>query len=105
MGLYFGFTCGDIDGAINSSRDAIRSHIKGIIEQVCPMLSESTLNELTEENTNYLIDEIASEFETLRGLNSDMREQADRQIDNLEDELSEMTGERDTLQEELDETD
>mgnify|MGYP003144887924 CR=1 FL=1 len=99
MPLDFQYTCGDIDGAIQTSRDLIRGTLRECIEDICPKLSEDTVSDLVNEYD--MSDDVTAEFEVLRGLNEDMRSQADSQIEDLESAVSALEYELDDYQEQV----
>jgi vacuolar-type H+-ATPase subunit I/STV1 len=104
MGFDYSYTCPKIDKEINSVKSTIGSFLKDYIERLCPLMSSSTVLELSNDWTEELYESLESAFETVRETNSDIRAAAENQIDKLEERISEMEDEIEALEEKLDTT-
>ena len=93
MGLDYSHTCPDINRAINEAKDTISSHIEDIVNQCSPLLEGDPLQDYVKSWTESLYGEIKDCFEVTRKTNEDMREEADRQIDDLVDEVDSLKDE------------
>ena len=89
MSLDFNNTCPIIDGKIEGAKEDINYYFKDMLDDIKKQLPKDV--EIEIELTDYtdrLKNDILSYFEDLRSLNSDMRTQAERQINDLADEVA-----------------
>lgn len=73
-------TCPDIDASIILAENCINQHITSFIELHLGLISRQKSEDLAKEFTAELCSEINSCFEDVRTCNSNMRDEADRQI-------------------------
>ena len=93
MGLDFNYTCPRIDREINKIKSTIENNLEDYIKQLCPLMSNDTIYDLRSKWATELYDDIELGIKIIRQTNEDMRSQADKQIINLEDEISELKSE------------
>ncbi len=84
MGLDYNYTCPIIDGNLNLIEIEIRRHIKGFAYALQPDVEIEKIKEHIDGWTNSLCGEIESQIKEVRRINSEMRNVANKQIDNLE---------------------
>ena len=87
MPLDYGQTCNNIDQQIKETKKSIYNWIEGLIEDICPKLPDETLKKLAEDEAEGLYKDISGYFESVRLDNENMRKEADRQIEYLEDKI------------------
>jgi hypothetical protein len=95
--LDFPNTCPKIDAAINDMKDIIDQNLEELILEICPLISPSTVRDILHSNGQTIKCELSKLFETLRDLNSDMRDQAENQLGILIEEISDLEYEVDAL--------
>jgi len=102
----YGWTCGSIDDNIKDIKDIkdiIESHLSEMLDNYCPLLEGEQKTEFITDNVNYIYSECEGIFEDLRDCNSDMRKEADNQIDDLEEERDQLKYQIDDLENKVDE--
>lgn len=95
MGLDYGYTCGTIDGNIDTFQSVVRGYLEDLLYEASPLLKGPDLKAILDTYSNNLFNDCQEIFEDVRKCNQDMRDEADRQIDNLEadkEELEEKIG-------------
>lgn len=98
MSLDFEYTCPKIDAAIEMANHHFDEVVKSLIDRLPIEEQQDILNDTYQE-----FDYIKDQFEELRTLNEDMRSAAEKQIDDLNDELSEARDEIDDLKKQIEE--
>ena len=83
----YGNTCPKIDSAISEAKEQMESYIEDILIDACGLLPDKTRRELAAAYAKELYSRIEDAFENVRSANVDMRDEADRQIGQLKDEL------------------
>jgi hypothetical protein len=71
----------------------MESYIEDILIDACGLLPDKTRRELAANYAYQLYRRIEDAFENVRSANVDMRDEADRQIGKLKDELADLEGE------------
>ena len=99
MPLDYEYTCPKIDDAIEDSKTEIHSHIEDLLHRFDLPLEE--FNEILKDAAGCLSDVIADLIEELRTTNEKMRDAADKQIENLNDELAISYDEKHELEEQV----
>lgn len=89
MALDFKHTCPIIDKKKEEIKDAIYSQISDLIDELVPLFEGNSKFNFVRERTGMIYDIVSDRIEELRDLNSDMRDQADTQIKDLEDSIEE----------------
>ncbi len=91
MSLDYGYTCSIIDDNEKDLKAEIESALINIINEFCPYVDETDKQVVMEINnrTERLYDTISYLFENVRRTNEEMREQANRQISELENKIDE----------------
>lgn len=102
MGLDYGWTCGTIDENIEDFKNVLESHLIDMIENCCPLLEGDKKDSFIKENVNYIYTDCENIFENLRECNSDMRREADHQIDLLEEQNNQLEYQISDLNEKVD---
>ena len=102
MGLDYGWTCGTIDDNIKDFKSLLESHLSDMIDSCCPLLEGKQKSDFIKDNVNYIYSDCENIFEDLRECNSDMRKEADRQIDLLEEEKEQLEYDVTNSQEKID---
>lgn len=86
-------TCPTIDKAIDNARDDIENFIDDLLYDACPLLPTEVRLKLTKENTEALYYKISPAFESCRKANEDMRHEAESQISDLCDTITNLEAE------------
>jgi uncharacterized protein Yka (UPF0111/DUF47 family) len=89
----FSHTCPKIDKAITAAKDTIKSYLKDYINDLCPYIPDGKAIELSNDWGETIYNDISDCFETVRETNEDMRDEANRQISALEDEVDSLKDE------------
>jgi gas vesicle protein len=84
----FAHTCPKIDKAIDSCKDTIEDYLSGYIENLSPLIPSNEIERISKEWSEELYNAISDCFESVRETNEDMRDEANRQISNLEYEIA-----------------
>lgn len=106
MSFNYQFTCPTIDEEIGIVRDKIYSTIKNLLEEVNGQeLSEKRIEEITSNYELNLYCDFEDSFEKVRETNGDMRTEADRQIEECNEQLCELRDLIEDLRGELKEKD
>lgn len=90
MSFNYPHTCPKIDKSIGGVKDRIDSKIDSIIEQLCPLISTEDRRRLTNDWTFELYESIEDLIEDIRDTNVDMRNSAEGQIVQLENEVEDL---------------
>ena len=95
MELNFPHTCSAIDDGISNARNLIESTFGDFVSDLCheAKIEYNTyliLSRLTERYTDVLQDKIACIFEKVKRTNIDMRDAANRQLSQLEEEIEDL---------------
>jgi chromosome segregation ATPase len=98
----FAHTCPKIDKAIDSCKDRIESYLTDYINELSPMIPDAEVERIAKEWSKQMYDDISDCFESVRQTNEEMRDEANRQIANLEDELENAKDEVKHLERQLD---
>lgn len=85
-------TCPKIDSAIGDAKRIIENFLVDLIAEVCPYIPEQEIKKLADDNAAQLYRGLEDAFEEVRTTNEDMRDEADRQIGQLKDELADLEG-------------
>ena len=86
-------TCPKIDSAISEAKEQMESYIEDILIDACGLLPDKTRREFAADYAKELYRRIEDAFENVRSANVDMRDEADRQIEKLKDEIADLEGE------------
>ncbi len=87
MSFDYKYTCPDIDNVLNSVKDIFEVFLIEAIEDVAPDMNQSDKDEFISMHTKDVEERIIMEFDVVRSINSDMRDEASVQIENLESEI------------------
>ena len=106
MSFNYRFTCLTIDKEIGIARDKIYSTIKYLLEKVNGQeLSEERIKDITSEYELHLYCDFEDSFEKVRETNGDIRHQAELQIEECNNQVSELQDLVEDLRVELKEKD
>lgn len=106
MSFNYRFTCLTIDKEIGIARDKIYSTIKYLLEKVNGQeLSEERIKDITSEYELHLYCDVEDSFEKVRETNGDIRHQAELQIEECNNQVSELQDLVEDLRVELKEKD
>lgn len=89
-GFDYANTCPAIDNAIDKASDEIKSHIDNMLDEVCPLFTGYSKLEYVECEAKTLYKALEDVFEETRSTNVDMRRAAEKQIEALESEVSDL---------------
>lgn len=103
MGLDYGWTCGSIDDNIKDFKSILEYEISSILDDACPLLEGEQKTDFIADYVKAIYEQSQNIFEDLRECNSDMRKEADSQIDKLEEEKEQLEYEVSNHQERIDE--
>lgn len=81
-------TCPQIDKAIGQAESEIEQHIGKLLDEACPLLPPEARNRYAAESANTLYRALEDIFEGTRQTNEDMRREAERQIADLQDQIT-----------------
>lgn len=84
----YGNTCPKIDKAISQAESVISNHLSELLEEASPLLSRETHARIVDERTRSLYQALEDIFEETRSTNEDMRREAERQIADLQDHIT-----------------
>ena len=92
LALNHGYTCPEIDKAIDDAKDVIHNTFHDTLEELCPIIDMNSEAARTwvKMATDHLYSEIEPVFEDLRSSNEDIRGSAETQIAELTSELEEL---------------
>ena len=106
MSFNYRFTCPTIDEEIKIARDKIYATIKYLLEKGNGQeLSEERIKDITSEYELHLYCDVEDSFEKVRETNSDMRNEAELQIEECNNQVSELQDLVEDLRVELKEKD
>ena len=93
MSFEFPHTCPDIDAAIDDARSIISDSLDDIVGELSPKFQEANdgidKDNFVSEWTESIMETVKEGFEKARQSNIDMRKEAERQVEELEDKVSE----------------
>jgi len=101
VGFDFPNTCPRIDKQIDGAKSVMYRFLESLLEEACPPLSPETLQRLASENADNLYRDLEVCFESVRSTNEEMRNEADRQICDLHDRLTDLEAEVARLEREV----
>ena len=103
MELNFKQTCPTINSHLSSLKANLEQYFTDILDEMQPNLDEACKDELVDKYLKLMYDdEISPALEELRDLNSEMRDVANIQLNEIEEEKNEAEKEIAKLEEELD---
>ena len=99
MGLDYGYTCSQIDSDIKDFKGTIKGFFEDMLFDVCPLYLETEEGKkMVEAYTNSAYEDCQGIFENVRSCNEDMRQAADKQIDDAEEKVADLESEIDDKQ-------
>ena len=101
MGFDYKWTCPQIDKNIQTAKNEIDSFLDSFLEDALPLLPLNIRRDIVEQKTSELYGLLEPIFEETRDTNEDMRNEASKQIDMLEEELQDAKEEIIRLENEL----
>lgn len=103
MGLDYGHTCGEIDSDIEDFKTIIEDSYFDLLDEVCPLIEGKQKIDLIKRYVANTYGESQGIFENVRKCNEDMRQEADRQIDDADEKVEEIGEEVNEKQERVEE--
>ncbi len=114
-GFDYWYTCPIIDKEILSIQENLEANINGLIAEICPYIPEEALVKLAEQYATDFYSDIENHIEAVRTANSDIRNAAEKQVeeqqtdienlqydlDNKEREVSDLESEVNRLEDEI----
>lgn len=101
MSFNYQYTCPTVDKNIESFKDTVKDRLSEMLDEACPLLEGVAKSKFIEGYSDTIYQDVEPLFEDVRKTNSNMREEAERQIDVLNDIISDKDEEIQNLQEEL----
>jgi len=101
MPLDYSYTCPTIDSAIEDIKDVIRDVVTCTAEEFGGDYDEAHARNYANELIRHYEATLTNAIEEIRRTNEDMRSEADTQIDDIKDELSESDDKVRLLEEEI----
>jgi ubiquinone biosynthesis protein UbiJ len=98
----FAHTCPKIDKAIGACKERVEYALIPIIQSICEHIPDDKATELAKKFTNEVYLEVENCFESVRETNEEMRDSANKQIADLEDEIETLKYEVKHLERQLD---
>jgi len=89
----FSNTCPQIDAEIRKAQSEIGGFVDEILSDACPLLSDKHRQQLAEDYSLRLYQELESIFEDTRRTNEKMRDAAEEQIADLKSEIESLEAE------------
>jgi|LakMenEpi03Aug12_release.lakeMendotaPanAssembly.Ray.scaffolds.fasta_scaffold1353846_2 hypothetical protein len=89
MSLVFKHTCPIIDSKLSDIRELVYNNIEDLVNSLVPLFEGNAKYNFVRERSDIIYNIVSERIEELRDLNSDMRDQADTQIKDLEDSVYE----------------
>jgi gas vesicle protein len=89
----FPHTCPKIDKAIDSCKDKLENYLIDYIGEICSYIPHDKICEIAKKWSIEMYDGIADCFESVRQTNEQMREEANIQIANLENDIEKLNDE------------
>jgi hypothetical protein len=83
----FPHTCPKIDKAIDACRGTLMEYLYEYIEKLSPLIPSDEVSRLSNDWSHDMYKAISDCFESVRETNEEMRDEANRQIAALEDEI------------------
>lgn len=88
--LDFRYTCSEIDSEISHAKDYIYNNLISIIKEVSTNYTDEEIESIAKENSEIIYKDISECFETVRKLNEDIRETANIQLSDYENQISDL---------------
>lgn len=101
MGLDYGHTCGEIDSHIDDFKTVLDGFLDDFIDEICPLIEGKQRLALIKTYIDSIYTESEVIFEGVRKCNEDMRQEADRQIEEAEEKVAEVEEEKQARIDEL----
>lgn len=103
MGLDYHYTCSSIDGNITDFKSVIGDNLHDFLSDASPLVEGTQKTEIVNTWVSTIYGECENIFENVRKCNEDMRQQADRQIDELENRVDDLEDDLRTSQSRIEE--
>lgn len=88
MPFEYPWSCPSIDREIENAKAQLQDQISDLLNDACPFMAQMTVTEKSKQYVDRFYSAVEDCFEAVRKTNSDMREEAERQIGELEDECA-----------------
>lgn len=100
-GFNYWYTCSIIDKEILSIQENLEANINGLIAEICPYIPEEALIKLAEDYVTSFYSDIESHIEAVRSANSDIRNAAERQIEEQQTDIENLQYDLDNKEREV----
>lgn len=90
MGLDFHYTCSGIDANITDFKSVLGDNLHDFLSDASPLIEGKQKTEIINTWVSTIYGEVENIFEGVRKCNEDMRQQADRQISELESRIDDL---------------
>jgi len=101
MGFDYSYTCPNINKNISEFKSIITDNLSSMIDECCPLLIDKQKEDFIENYVDYIYNEFEYYFENVRKTNEEIRKEAYRQIENLEDENNDLKNDIDNLNDKI----
>lgn len=92
-------TCPDIDKARDGIKEQLECEISELIEELIPVLAEPFREDLSKKFIVRIFDESLEDlFDKFRDINSDMRKEAEAQLNEKQLEINELVSDKEELE-------
>jgi septation ring formation regulator EzrA len=98
----FGHTCPRIDKEIRKCKERIEDDLTRIIQSICEDISYEEAWDLAKKHTKEVYPSFEGCFEAVRRTNEEMRDAANGQLADLEDEIEALKDEIEAIKDKLD---
>ena len=97
MAFNFPYTCPDIDDNLEQFKEYISDNLVDLVDELCPLFDGASKDDLIKQYTSTIYSDLETKFEEVRQTNSELRDEAESQIDALIEEISELKNKIDEL--------
>lgn len=97
MAFNFPYTCPDIDDNIGQFKEYIKDNLNELVAELCPLFDGTSKDNLIKHYISNIYSDLEIKFEEVRQTNSELRDEAEAQIDVLIEEISELKNKIDEL--------
>lgn len=90
MSFKFPYTCSKIDRVLENQEGLVKTSLEELIEDICYYIDQDKKNDLISHHSKEVLEAITEAIEEVRKINAEMRDAAEEQISDLEEELKEL---------------
>ncbi len=100
-GFDYWYTCPIIDKEILSIQETLEANINGLIAEICPYMPEEVLVKLSEQYATDFYSDIERHIEAVRSANSDIRNAAEKQVEEQQTDIENLQYDLDNKEREV----